>query len=707
MPIQYTLEERKEKRIEDYLTFLHTLNKTSETYLYLMDLQSGRGWLFGSAEEDFNLGEKQEDGSYRTEQWVNGLHPKDQPAFIKDLTKIVAGEKDRHNLDYRVLGRDGRYTWVNCQGTVEHDDEGRPFFMVGRISATYLRYKLDGLTGLFNQNQLREDLKEVLSEKKKGVFMEIGVDNMKNINTIRGRIAGDGLLQFLASALEEEVSVKAYRVGGDVFAVFSQDADVEEARSLFNRLQGRVNGKFTISGGAVLMDSSVRDVSWLEQYSDFAMRKAKESGKNTLEIFTMEDYHEAEDSAALLDELMRSVENGCEGFSLVYQPQMRTGTYSLFGAEALLRYESPVRGRGFPDEFISLLERFDLMYPVGAWVMREALKQCREWRKYCPDFHVSVNMSFSQLLRPEIREEVPRILEQSGLPGDALTIEVTESMQLQDYQYYNEIFEGWKKLGVDISVDDFGTGYSSLGYLKNLSINEIKIDRCFVSGIQTSSYNYLLLKNIVELADESQIRVCCEGVEETAELQVLEELHSNLLQGYLFSKPCDAGEFEKRFLDKNSEEYAQYLQKVSDMEEVRLVGYLNMQHTDILRSVEMGLWMLRVTDERQTMEMYIDETMRHVMGLEEKLSPTENYHYMLNRVRPEQQPYVLKSLRHIMDTGHVTRMHFFWNHPEKGEVEVAETGVRVDTIPGEVCIQGYHRIISDIDDLSCESGDDA
>lgn len=156
---------------------------------------------------------------------------------------------------------------------------------------------------------------------------------------------------------------------------------------------------------------------------------------------------------------------------------------------------------------------------------------------------MSVNISYIQLRRPEIQAEVLSVLQEIDLPGNALTIEVTEGMELHEYGYLNTIFSAWKKEGAEISVDDFGTGYSSLSWLKKLNIDEIKIDHCFVNGIQHSAYNLQLLTNIIEVAESGFLRVCCEGVETSAELAVLEPLHPPLYQSVFFSKPIPAESF--------------------------------------------------------------------------------------------------------------------------------------------------------------------
>ena len=190
-----------------------------------------------------------------------------------------------------------------------------------------------------------------------------------------------------------------------------------------------------------------------------------------------------------------------------------------------------------PGEFIPLLEQSGMICEVGMWVLQTAVSQCREWRKKLPDFHISVNISYVQLRQKGIEEAVLALLQQMDLPGEALTLEVTESMQLQDYSYFNKIFYEWKRYGIQISIDDFGTGYSSLSYLKSIEVDETKIDRCFVSRIQHNAYNYRLLSNMIELAHSARIKVCCEGVETEEELLALKELKPDVLQGFLFAKP--------------------------------------------------------------------------------------------------------------------------------------------------------------------------
>ena len=201
-----------------------------------------------------------------------------------------------------------------------------------------------------------------------------------------------------------------------------------------------------------------------------------------------------------------------------------------------------------PVQFISILETTGLIVPVGNWVLKEAMAHCAQWRKSNPKLRMSINLSYIQLEQEALSEYIYGLLEEYELPGDAIILELTESVQLQDYTKYNQLFYQWNKRGIQISMDDFGTGYSSLGYLKSLAIDEIKIDRCFVDHIHMSAYNYRLLGNILELARSSSIRVVCEGVETVDELKTLAELAPEELQGFYFSKPLCAEEFTEQYV---------------------------------------------------------------------------------------------------------------------------------------------------------------
>lgn len=692
----------KSSEINMYLDTLQALSESTDDYLYLWELQSGRIWFFGEIAEKYNL---MIDGEpYCTaEEWQSIIYPRDLTAITENLQMIEDEKITVHNMDYRLRDRRGNLVWINCRGKVQVDAQGRSFAMIGRVSDTILRHKVDGLTGMFNMAKMSEDLEQILDFSRDGFLMILGVDNLKHINIKKGREYGNHILKLVAQVLEDvaESSQRIYRLDRDYFAVCMPGKKQEDVQSFYDKIQKAVDSNCTLSAGAApFFYLSGKDTERLYQYAEDALDKAKKAGKNGLEFFSEDDYKKKVSTIELIEELERSVQDNCSGFSLVYQSQIKAGSYQLFGAEALLRYDSPIRGRVMPDEFIPLLEQTGLICPVGLWVLKTALNQCSKWRKNRSDFHISVNISYVQLKQPDIVEQVLNIVESSGVPGEALTLEVTESMQLQDFQHYNEIFTVWKSAGIEIAVDDFGTGYSSLGYLKHLKIDEIKIDRCFVSGIQHSSYNYRLLKNMLQLAADTQIYVCCEGVEEKEELQVLEELKPDLIQGYLFSKPCETEQFERIYFNSDDCEYQKYQKHIGQVKKRHWGELLHLQHRDILKAIDLGLWVIRINEKTGNNEMYADETMYRIMAADKNLSPEECYVHWYSHINNGYYNYVNRSVNSMISSGQIVQLQYTWNHPTLGEVQVRCTGVRTEDNDGMVCLEGYHRMISSIDQTS-------
>lgn len=536
---------------------LAILGASGADFLFLWDFQTDRIFWGGEIERRYPL-HKDGKNSCTLEEWYNIVYPMDRRALRREMERVRQGAEEHYDQQYRLVDRQGARVWVSCRGECQKDCQGRPVALIGRLSDTLLEYKVDQLTGAFNVSELTQEVERIQQGNVPCFLLIVGVDNLKAINMRFGRDYGNQLLRGLTDILEELVESRShiYRVDGDCFAVNLHTRDRQEVELLYRRLAERMTEKCTISAGAVAYsDHRNVEAAALYQYAEGALDKAKRMGKNTIAFFSQKDYEEKLSTIELQEELQQSIQNGFDGFSLRYQPQITCQSYELFGAEVLLRYASPVRGNISPTEIIPVLERTGMICQVGLWVLQNALSQCRQWRKMQPDMCVSVNISYVQLSQPDIARQVMDCLEQSGLPGEALTLEVTESMQLQDYSHFNKIFYCWKQAGIRISVDDFGTGYSSLGYLKNLEVDEIKIDRCFVKGIQHSAYNYRLISNMVELAKSSRIRVCCEGVESRSELAVLQELGTDLIQGYLFNPPLEKDAFERAYVRQDAPEY--------------------------------------------------------------------------------------------------------------------------------------------------------
>lgn len=689
-----------EERIKNYLNVLEVLSKSTNDYLFM--------WSIAAKDEIYFLGSHCDkyidtDGirsRISTEELTAIIYEEDRELLLTDLSELMMGVKKIHNLNYRWVSRKGEVVWINCRGRVIDDDKGNPFVMIGRVSEAEMNLLLNPVTGLFNKNKLMEELKLVYQAATKGYFILIDIDNMGDINIRFGREYGDNILRNFAGVLQEITGNKRiYHVEHDSFAVFCEGISEKDVYDIFEKIQEKIEMRYTISVGVVPNDSGVfDDENNLFDCAKQTLDKVKKYGKNTISLFSHEDIMQRIADIELYEELKESVKNNFEGFYLCYQPQVHAGNYSVYAAEALLRFISPKRGRVFPNQFIYILENSHLINKVGLWVLEKALLQCKEWRKTIKDMRISVNFSTIQMEESDVADKVLTILEKTQMPGNSLTIEITESIQLQEIYRFSEIFEKWKNAGIEISIDDFGTGYSNMGYLKKLNVDEIKIDRMFVNQIDEGTYNYRLINNMIEFAKMNSIRICCEGVENMHELAVLEGLSPNLLQGYLFDKPCESSDFTEIYINTNDSKYKERLDFINEIynykEERQIIHF---DPKDILRITDVGLWIIRINEAKNHFEMHADETMERVMGMDNKYNPQETYKYWFERIKSGCETYVREKVNLMINVDKVVQLEYPWIHPQLGEVRVRCCGRRIEDSDGMIVLEGYHRIISTIE----------
>ena len=574
--------DSKERKI--YMQMIHFFDESTDDYLYVYDLVEDKIYFTDKICKKYDIiaGEK----GVSLKEWTKVVCPKDREQIEKDIDNIKNGVYDNHEMEYRLMDRNGDKVWIYCRGAAVKDKEGNNVSLMGSISELAMSCKVDSLTGLWNYEKFMENMGKNKREGQ-GYLMVFGIDNFKNINVKNGRTFGNQILKNIVNILEENTDsvTKLYRLDGDRFAVDFPWKTKEDVIEFYHVLKKELDKYCTISAGVVdytLGDG--KDSGNIYQYAESAMDRAKEEGKDRIVFFSFKDYQECLEQLHFQDELKTAVKNNFDGFYLCYQPQINNGDFSVYGAEALIRYKSLKRGVVSPVEFIPFMEQNGLICPVGEWVLRTAIKQCARWRQKFPEFHISVNISYVQLRQENIADIVLDILKEEGLPGSALTLEVTEGIQLQDYRYFNKIFHEWKRHGIKISIDDFGTGYSSLSYLKSIEIDETKIDRCFVNRIYCNVYNYRLLRNIIELTRCAKIQVCCEGVETEEELLTLQKLNPDVLQGFLFAKPYTVKEFEKVYMHEDSEEYQNRVKKENNLRKMNVTG--NVQMTEQQRKDE-------------------------------------------------------------------------------------------------------------------------
>lgn len=525
--------------------------------LFVYDIMNDAYFITESATERFSL-----PGSLFhnvTENLKDVVHPDDFAMLQADLQQLLNGEKMEHELRYRWLGKDGTAIWIVCKGRVLQNQEGKPWLMLGCINEIGQKQKADNVSGLLGASSLQERLKQlpVLSD---GYVMRVGIDDFRIINERLGVDYGDAVLRQVAQCIERRLlpGQSVYRVISDEFLILDLVGGApREIRGLYDSIRQEVErdiarrnyeAVYTISGGIVNMgDMEQANYEEIMRLSEFALGQAKRMGKNQVYLFEQGDYEAFLRSRAISRSLRKAVSNDFEGLDLYFQPLVYTQSEELYGAEALLRYRIPEGELISPAEFIPILEESGLILPVGKWIIRKAADMCRACREKYPEFRVSINLSYIQLTKGPVFAEVMGALKETGLPPDALIMELTESGYLENSVNVQKVWHRFKEAGIQIALDDFGTGYSNLQNIGRFNPDIVKIDRSFTLRALQHSYERQLLSHIINMVHSINLRIVIEGVEEKEEQQQVMLLGSDFIQGYYYSRPCCRQEFLKKY----------------------------------------------------------------------------------------------------------------------------------------------------------------
>jgi diguanylate cyclase (GGDEF)-like protein len=419
----------------------------------------------------------------------------------------------------------------------------------------------DPLTGLPNRVFLDERLVQVVSRAKRsggsGAVILLDLDDFKSVNDNFGHDHGDLLLQDVAHCLRNTVraSDSVIRFGGDEFIILIEDSKqvsdlVATAEQLINSLRrnfqiGEYQAYVTCSCGVAIFPHDGEDALTLIKHADTAMYRAKNSGRNTFCIYDTQMSAAAATQLRTRLELRHAIDDG--QFLLHYQPVLEMPSRRVVGAEALVRWQHPQRDIVPPNEFIPLAEAAGLILPLGDWILESACTQLARWASQpeMTKLTVSVNLSALQFRMADFADRVAAIIKWTGANPQRLKLEITESLLVSDVDEVITKMRALKELGVGFALDDFGTGYSSLAYLSRLPLNQLKIDRSFVANLETNESDAIICAATINLAHSLMLAVVAEGVETEAQAHFLSTVHGcNFIQGFLFSRPLPADEFE-------------------------------------------------------------------------------------------------------------------------------------------------------------------
>ncbi|MEO0375139.1 MAG: EAL domain-containing protein [Cyanobacteria bacterium P01_A01_bin.17] len=426
----------------------------------------------------------------------------------------------------------------------------------------------DALTGLPNRVLFLERLELAINQALRDkayhyAVLFLDLDRFKVINDSLGHGIGDQLLLEIAERLQAHIRKidLVSRLGGDEFVILLEKIDgVEIVTQITERILESCKTPLTIEGhkiftsisiGIVIGNRDYHHASDLLRDADLAMYRAKEKEQNSYKFFNAMMHTQMLDRLTLETDFHKALEQ--EEFILHYQPVFDLIDDALVGFEALVRWQHPTHGLVFPDTFIPIAEDTRLITHLDNWVFGQACQQMAHWQQHfpsCSNLRISINLSAQDLQTYDLIDNIDTVLTHTGLEGRSIIIEITESMLIEDIEKTIDILAQIESRNIQISIDDFGTGYSSLNYLHRLPVNNLKIDRSFVTQIQEENRNCQVVNTIIALSSQLELTSVAEGIERPQQLQKLKQLGCRFGQGYLFSKPLSPAEIEAKFLSR-------------------------------------------------------------------------------------------------------------------------------------------------------------
>ena len=421
----------------------------------------------------------------------------------------------------------------------------------------------DMLTELFNRNyfniQLKHSINIAKRYKQKLALVLFDIDNFKRVNDSMGHLAGDIIIQKIAQRVSKVLrdSDTFSRIGGDEFTIIIENYNnINDLTALVKKIEKLMEDgievddvifHISLSIGVSLFPKNAQTPIQLQKTADIAMYEAKKNGKNRSLFYHQTDV-ENQGRITLEDELFKAYENN--EFQLYLQAQISAKNETMIGAEALIRWNHPTQGVLSPIVFLGLAEDVGLLYKLDLFMLEKALEILKKYNKVGkPSFTISVNISNALFMHQEFIYKVKKLLLKYENESKFIQLELTEHIAMNYETNSMKTIKALKLLGFKLSIDDFGTGYSSLSHLKKLEIDELKIDKSFIDDITQNSVDKSIVKAIIDMSKALSLKTVAEGIEDKVQLEILQELECDIIQGYYYSKPLPIEKFESQWLN--------------------------------------------------------------------------------------------------------------------------------------------------------------
>lgn len=516
-------------------------------YLYFGDLQNDVFYINDNMKERFDF--ENNLVPHLLQEWGKRIYlQEDIEKYYQDIDKILTGQKDVHDLRYRIKDANEKIIWVHCQGLIQRNQQGQPIFFSGCVTVQDYEFMIDRLTNFPQQNAAMSKIIDLHSSYEDVNVIGFSLNYFHFINETFGRKYADRLLMNIANRLNYNFGkeVYFYCLNGLKYMAIIDPSSSLAVEDVVSQLHSIVHQEYHEFGAPVHYPCSTGvlnikcddDIGKLLENIMNVISMAKENPQELLAIYSHEKIIESQKHAKMMMELHRCVKNHCEGFRLVMQLIVSTETEQICGGELLLRWTYENQDIS-PQEFIPMLEKSNLIIPVGKWIVEKAMKIAKRVIAVCPDFKISMNISYLQILDETLIEHIENLLDIYQINGNIFNIELTETHFDDTPEKLQKFMKAAKLNGIRISLDDFGKGYSSLNLLLKYPLDVVKLDRSLLQEVVYSSDKEKFIKSVVYACHQFGKQVCIEGVETYEEMNIAKRTCCDYIQGYYYYKPSE------------------------------------------------------------------------------------------------------------------------------------------------------------------------